>query len=305
MKCAIIDSGVNNLIRDNNIFGGVTFKIIDNRLEIQENHYNDENGHGSMVYRTVTKKFVEFYIIKILDKNNQGNSTILYEALKWLLNIDVKYIIICISTDNIVLKDKYQKVIDELADQGKIIFSSWTNNYNTINSYPAELRNVISVGRKRKNLRYIECNWENSIQCTLDMDTSYIWLPDKGFDVFGGNSQATADLLAIVFEKIRDAENIIEMQTKLEQLQDAYYPEKTYLDGNNIIDTNIIDLMKKRNIDFIEMKPMWRVFDSLKEFSIFLEQICDIFEIDKAKAIFRRSMFVNLEIFSNAIKEMK
>lgn len=50
---------------------------------------------------------------------------------------------------------------------------------------------------------------------------------------------------------------------------------------------------------------MWRIFDSLKEFSIFLEEICNIFEIDKDKVIFRRSMFTNLKIFSNAIIEMK
>lgn len=49
-----------------------------------KNQYNDENGHGSMVYRTVTRNNVEFYIVKVLNKNNQGNSTILYEALKWL-----------------------------------------------------------------------------------------------------------------------------------------------------------------------------------------------------------------------------
>lgn len=72
-----------------------------------------------MVYRTVTQNNVEFYIVKVLNKNNQGNSTILYEALKWLLDIDVKYIIICISTSNNILKDKYQKIIDELTAQGK------------------------------------------------------------------------------------------------------------------------------------------------------------------------------------------
>lgn len=305
MKCAIIDSGVNNLIIDNNIFGGVTFKNKDNHFEIKKDQYNDENGHGSMVYRTVTRYDVEFYIVKVLNKNNQGNSTILYEALKWLLDVDVKYIIICISTGNNTLKDKYQKIIDELTAQGKIIFSSWTNNYYSINSYPAALRNVISVGRNRDNLKYIECNWEKSIQCTLDMDTSYIWIPNKGFDVFGGNSQATADLLAIVFEKIGYVEDIMEMRNKLEQLQTSYHPVKAYLDGENIIDSNIIGLIKSRNIDFVEIRPMWRIFDSLKEFSIFLEEICNIYEIDKAKVIFRRSMFMNLKIFSNAIIEMK
>lgn len=36
MKCAIVDSGVNNFIMDNNIFGGVTFKIKDNHCKIQK-----------------------------------------------------------------------------------------------------------------------------------------------------------------------------------------------------------------------------------------------------------------------------
>lgn len=100
VRCAIVDSGVQRELSGNNIFGGITFKRSEAGIEIIENEYQDENGHGSMVYRTLAQTDTEFYIVKVLNESNQGNSLTLCEALKWLLNIEVKLIVICISTNN-------------------------------------------------------------------------------------------------------------------------------------------------------------------------------------------------------------
>ncbi|RGS67545.1 hypothetical protein DWX77_16580, partial [Blautia obeum] len=128
MRCAIVDSGVQRELSGNNIFGGITFKRSEAGIEIIENEYQDENGHGSMVYRTLAQTDTEFYIVKVLNESNQGNSLTLCEALKWLLNIEVKLIVICISTNNLEMGQEYEKLINKLSIQGKILFASWTNN---------------------------------------------------------------------------------------------------------------------------------------------------------------------------------
>ena len=66
VRCAIVDSGVQRELSGNNIFGGITFKRSEAGIEIIENEYQDENGHGSMVYRTLAQTDTEFYIVKVL-----------------------------------------------------------------------------------------------------------------------------------------------------------------------------------------------------------------------------------------------
>lgn len=63
VRCAIVDSGVQRELSGNNIFGGITFKRSEAGIEIIENEYQDENGHGSMVYRTLAQTDTEFYIV--------------------------------------------------------------------------------------------------------------------------------------------------------------------------------------------------------------------------------------------------
>ena len=46
VRCAIVDSGVQRELSGNNIFGGITFKRSEAGIEIIENEYQDENGHG-------------------------------------------------------------------------------------------------------------------------------------------------------------------------------------------------------------------------------------------------------------------
>lgn len=146
VRCAIVDSGVQRELSGNNIFGGITFKRSEAGIEIIENEYQDENGHGSMVYRTLAQTDTEFYIVKVLNESNQGNSLTLCEALKWLLNIEVKLIVICISTNNLEMGQEYEKLINKLL-LINIVYNRL--EFTLINS---PYINIIIYVRTRKNI---------------------------------------------------------------------------------------------------------------------------------------------------------
>ena len=263
----------------------------------------DENGHGSMVYRTLAQTDTEFYIVKVLNESNQGNSLTLCEALKWLLNIEVKLIVICISTNNLEMGQEYEKLINKLSIQGKILFASWTNNGRDTLSYPAILKNVISVGRKKMDSKFIECDWKNNIQCLINIDISYIWIPEKGFRSFGGNSQATADLVAMVCKRIGYVRDIKEMRKRIDELDYNYY--RIYRDYECETDQRLLSIIEKYSKTFTAESAMWEIFPTIEELSDFLEEICTIFEINKYTVIFKRSMFVSIKKFSNTINIIK
>lgn len=303
VRCAIVDSGVQRELSGNNIFGGITFKRSEAGIEIIENEYQDENGHGSMVYRTLAQTDTEFYIVKVLNESNQGNSLTLCEALKWLLNIEVKLIVICISTNNLEMGQEYEKLINKLSIQGKILFASWTNNGRDTLSYPAILKNVISVGRKKMDSKFIECDWKNNIQCLINIDISYIWIPEKGFRSFGGNSQATADLVAMVCKRIGYVRDIKEMRKRIDEIDYNYY--RIYRDYECETDQRLLSIIEKYSKTFTAESAMWEIFPTIEELSDFLEEICTIFEINKYTVIFKRSMFVSIKKFSNTINIIK
>ena len=269
VRCAIVDSGVQRELSGNNIFGGITFKRSEAGIEIIENEYQDENGHGSMVYRTLAQTDTEF----------------------------------CISTNNLEMGQEYKKLINKLSIQGKILFASWTNNGRDTLSYPAIIKNVISVGRKKMDSKFIECDWKNNIQCLINIDISYIWIPEKGFRSFGGNSQATADLVAMVCKRIGYVRNIKEMRKRIDELDYNYY--RIYRDYECETDQRLLSIIEKYSKAFTEESAMWEIFPTIEELSDFLEEICATFEINKYTVIFKRSMFVSIKKFSNTINIIK
>lgn len=307
MKYAIIDSGLNNEYINKQVIGGISFQINRNEIVRIPDEFNDENGHGSMVFRIIYEKANpedEFYIVKVLERDKKGNSEILYEALKWLLYIEIKYIVVCIATEKIDVVDKYQDVVNKLSAQGKVIVSSWTNNLKSTKSYPAMLNNVISVGRGKLNNQELICDFSQDVQCIIDVDQAYIWFPDKGFQVFGGNSQATADFVAIMSSKVGNVRDIKEFKRKVATYVQLRTTESFKI-GKNTVDDNILKLLQKYLGNISVDTPLWKMFGSVSELSIFLEEICNRMKIDKKLIIFRRSMFTNILIFSRAIEQIR
>lgn len=306
MKYAIVDSGLNHIYINKQVIGGVSFYINCNKIIKIENEFEDNNGHGSMVFRIINERADpedEFYIVKVLGEDNKGNSETLYEALKWLLHIDIKYIVICIATENLQIAYKYQKVIDQLSEQGKIIFSSWINNPESIYSYPAMLDSVISVGRGKLNTLEWECDFNRNVQCVIDIDPAFVCVQNKGFQLFGGNSQATADFAAIASKRIGDVKDIKEFTKKI--LKHNVKKKKLINGCNKTVNDCMLKLFLKYGGDVSTDTPFWRAFPSVNELSVFLEAVCDKYKIDRRRIVFRRSMFSNLLIFSESMEQIK
>lgn len=247
----------------------------------------------------------QFYIVKILGKNNRGNSEVLYEALKCLLYIDIKYIVVCVATENTQTAYKCQEIVNQLVKQGKVIFSSWINGAKCINSYPAMLDNVISVRRGILELQKLNCDFNRKVQCIVDIDPAFIWIHNKGFQAFGGNSQATAEFVAFMSKRIGDVKDTKEFMQKAMVHNETNVKLSKKCNCNKKINECIVELVQKYvghiSIDI----PLWRIFPSLSEFLLFLEDVCNMLKIDKKKVILRKSMLLSLLIFSESLEQIK
>lgn len=308
MKYAIIDSGLNHIYVNKQIIGGISFQINGECTIKIENEFEDSNGHGSMVFQIIYEKCNledQFYIVKILGKNNRGNSEVLYEALKCLLYIDIKYIVVCVATENTQTAYKCQEIVNQLVKQGKVIFSSWINGAKCINSYPAMLDNVISVRRGILELQKLNCDFNRKVQCIVDIDPAFIWIHNKGFQAFGGNSQATAEFVAFMSKRIGDVKDTKEFMQKAMVHNETNVKLSKKCNCNKKINECIVELVQKYvghiSIDI----PLWRIFPSLSEFLLFLEDVCNMLKIDKKKVILRKSMLLSLLIFSESLEQIK
>lgn len=126
---------------------------------------------------------------------------------------------------------------------------------------------------------------------------------NKGFRSFGGNSQATADLVAMVCKRIGYVRDIKEMRKRIDELDYNYY--RIYRDYECETDQRLLSIIEKYSKTFTAESAMWEIFPTIEELSDFLEEICTIFEINKYTVIFKRSMFVSIKKFSNTINIIK
>lgn len=208
IRVAVIDSGINtniNYLRDR-ITGGLTY-IYNEKMEVikLENSYEDDNGHGTNCCQVIYEGFqeVEFYIIKILNKNNETSSSILIRALEHLLTVDVKVICLSLATYEEEAKEPLNIVINKLYNQGKILVSSLGNNQ--LKSYPASLKNVIGVnGGRFCNNKTFWYNMVYDIQCVADYSPIICRSINLQYQIFKGNSKANALFTSHILQVMKD-----------------------------------------------------------------------------------------------------
>jgi hypothetical protein len=193
-KIVIVDSGVNRNIKEfnQNIIGGINFEYKDEKIIIN-NNYDDDNGHGTYCASIIQQvsNNTEMYIIKVLDKEARTHSRALIEVLKYIKNINIRVINLSVATISMEYKNELENVCNELCEQGKIIVCSLKNRDGT--SYPAAFRSVIGVQsiETSKDEEY----WYNSsknIQCVANGVPVFVPTLDNQYQMFGGNSKATA-----------------------------------------------------------------------------------------------------------------
>ena len=202
IKVAILDSGINrnNHYLNNSVIGGHSLKKVGNGYEIVNDIYEDDNGHGTLCASVIKKecKDVEFYIVKILDKDARTNLKVLEEALTFFIGTDIKIINLSLAIvdkrKSRILKDLCNRLIDE----GKIIVSSLANGFKK--SYPACFRKVIGVkGFILQNEFDFWFSRKKKIQCIVDFNPYLHCYLHNEYLLYGKcNSYAAAKMTGII-----------------------------------------------------------------------------------------------------------
>lgn len=188
-RVAIIDSGINEFY-DDKIF---------NKYSCVGGDYYDYNGHGTKCVSIIEKiaPDTEFTVIKLLNENLQCSVHYLYEALTFMLDMDIDIINLSLSTANLSQFQKIDNVCKELHRQGKILVSSKANNGEV--SYPAESKYVVGVSGNLFNTN--EEFWYKEIlpiQCVGSKTPSIVKVSNDKYAFFSGNSKATACITGIL-----------------------------------------------------------------------------------------------------------
>lgn len=175
VKVAVLDTGIDkehDYLKDN-LVGGIAFECIHDYIFISDK-FDDEDGHGTACASIIKKEYedVELFVIKVLGKDGIANIKVLEEALKYLLDTNIRLINLSLSVIGVESVKGLFEVCYELFRKGKIIVCSLSNDFDL--SYPAMFNNVIGV--RGFTLDVDDSFWYNKkydVQCVMDSN-SYI-----------------------------------------------------------------------------------------------------------------------------------
>lgn len=223
VKVALLDTGIdksNEFLKDN-IIGGMSY-VNNKDYILVSKEYNDENGHGTSCASIIKNEFdnVEIFAMKILDKNGKCNIQILEEALKYLINTNIRLINLSLSIMDSKFANDLYNICNKLVNKDKIIVCSLANGFNE--SYPAIFDNVIGVkGFVLESENAFWYNKNKKIQCVMDNNPYLTCHLDNSYKLFGKcNSQAAAKLTGKIAKILSTKNNITlnQLHKKLENL---------------------------------------------------------------------------------------
>ena len=208
-KIAIVDSGIDKELHSNKVIQHLDF--------IKENN-GEKNIHGNLCCSALLSinPDVEIYDIKILNRYNCCSINTLLEALEYIEKTDIDIINLSLASNTVGSPDEYIKLISRLSANGKIIIASLANNGTK--SYPASLECVIGVdGSSFINNSTYWYNSSQEIQCIADGKPLLLKADCSRYEMFGGNSKATAIFTGIVSEYLKqnDSNDFQSIQTGL------------------------------------------------------------------------------------------
>lgn len=205
MKVAIVDSGIKSELYNDKFKTTIDegYEIVVNReenfIQINENNFEDYNGHGTACAFTIKELAPDISIvpIKILGKDGKGNIEQLIAALELINELDVQVVNMSFSSNIKELKYRLEPIIRKITERG-IVCVAAESNYRSI-SIPAEMDNVI--GTKGSLAIYgnkFQYHREQSIQI-LGSGVPELVESEIGFSTFfKGNSKATAIITGII-----------------------------------------------------------------------------------------------------------
>lgn len=283
IKVAILDTGIDKTheyLKDN-IIGGISFEPDDKYILISDD-YEDDNGHGTACASIIKKEFkdVEIFAIKVLNKDGKSNIQILEEALKYLLDKDIKIINLSLSVIESEGVEDLKIICDKLTSQGKIIVCSLANGYEE--SFPAIFENVIGVkGFILEDENSFWYNKNKNIQCIMDNNPYMNCYINNSYRLFGKcNSQASAKLTGKVAKFLFEYGDMTfyEISNKLELLcrksdwcnKDLIKSKRfpNFKDISFLDEYNILNEISKILVNFLGVKSC-----DLYKYSLFNEVI--------------------------------
>ncbi|MCC0647513.1 S8 family serine peptidase [Clostridioides sp. ZZV15-6598] len=263
VKVAVLDTGIDkehDYLKDN-LVGGIAFECIHDYIFISDK-FDDEDGHGTACASIIKKEYedVELFVIKVLGKDSIANIKVLEEALKYLLDTNIRLISLSLSVIGVESVKGLFEVCYELFRKGKIIVCSLANNFDL--SYPAMFNNVIGV--RASTLDIENSFWYNKkydVQCVMDSN-SYIScdinnsfkLPPKC------NSYVAAKFTGKIAKILSEEPNITvsALNKKLESLATKNCWSSSDLDNYSRIPDFKVDLYDKENALLMEVADVIR-----------------------------------------------
>ncbi|ENY8743656.1 S8 family peptidase [Clostridioides difficile] len=252
VKVAVLDTGIDkehDYLKDN-LVGGIAFECMHDYIFISDK-FDDEDGHGTACASIIKKEYedVELFVIKILRKDGITNIKVLEEALRYLLDTNIRLINLSLSVIGVESVKGLFEVCYELFRKGKIIVCSLANDFDL--SYPAMFNNVIGVRGFTLdgddsfwyNKKYdVQCVMDSNSYISCDINNSYR-LPPKCNSYL--SAKLTGKIAKILSEK--PGITISDLNDKLESLATRNHWDSCDFDECSRIVNFKLDLYDKEN----------------------------------------------------------
>ncbi|HBH0465623.1 TPA: serine protease [Clostridioides difficile] len=224
--------------------------------------FDDEDGHGTACASIIKKEYedVELFVIKILRKDGITNIKVLEEALRYLLDTNIRLINLSLSVIGVESVKGLFEVCYELFRKGKIIVCSLANDFDL--SYPAMFNNVIGVRGFTLdgddsfwyNKKYdVQCVMDSNSYISCDINNSYR-LPPKCNSYL--SAKLTGKIAKILSEK--PGITISDLNDKLESLATRNHWDSCDFDECSRIVNFKLDLYDKENALFMKVADVVR-----------------------------------------------
>lgn len=180
IKVGIIDSGMrsrNSKLLNMTIDGRTMVSQKGGNMFV-ENKYRDESGHGTACAKIIASIAPEvgFYVVKILNKRNEGYGSTLISALEWMTTKKVDVINLSLGTTNSKYLEALISVINLLNAQNTVLVSAAF--WKVI--YPAGIPSVIAVADDRlfstipqDQTRKLKIDFVVTAPCKMDETSNY------------------------------------------------------------------------------------------------------------------------------------
>lgn len=242
IKIAILDSGIS---KEHSIFNHVSFhsyNAISNKTENVTDDFNHGTSIASLIVKDLNKtekKSIVIYDIKILDENGVGDLDKSVNGLEWAIdqNVDV----INISAGFQTYNKEYEELINKAYDLGITIIASSGNNVGFDSDYPAQFKNVISIGSTTTEETQSPLSSVGKIDFVSIGENIKVTNNEGSYSLKNGASFATANVSAIVLKKMLGNDSLVKHPEEvynelLKQTKDIGQPGFDNVFGNGLID---------------------------------------------------------------------